>query len=402
MTYTDYTTPKTSTSHPLQIAEVRAAPDTGLIGITFCPGKIQRSAYSGTWSRDLDLDLDAIRNWNASAIISLIEDHEFTALQVEAMGQAARARHMDWFHLPITDMSAPDQRFETLWAKVGPQIRFRLRNGFNVLVHCKGGLGRAGTIAAKLLAELGMAPAEAITAVRHARSPHAIETGAQEAYVLRQRPVMEPQPSRQPEAIRDRAVGALVGLAIGDAIGTTLEFRPRDSYQPLTDMIGGGPFRLKPGQWTDDTAMALALGDSLLVRGQIDEADLMRRFVDWRDSGLYSCTGDCFDIGMTTNSALDSWMRTGDPVAGSTRADTAGNGSLMRLAPVALRYWDDRDRLREAAARQSRTTHAAPEAVDACVAYAELLADVIAGRPLVEAKRSLRANRVLTAPSRTS
>ena len=384
ITHTDYASPKTSSSHPLQIAEVQAVPNSGLIGITFCPGKIQRSAYSGTWHRDLDLDLDVIRNWNASAVISLIEDHELTSLQVEAMGQAVRARHMDWFHLPIADMSVPDHRFETLWAKIGPMIRFRLRNGFNVLVHCKGGLGRAGTIAAKLLVEQGMAPVDATKAVRRARSPHAIETGAQEAYVLRQRSMLEPRPSREPEAVRDRAIGALVGLAMGDAVGTTLEFRPRDSYQPLADMIGGGPFQLNPGQWTDDTAMALALADSLLSMGQIDEADLMRRFVDWRDNGFYSCTGTCFDVGTTTSAALDRWMRTGDPVAGSTRADAAGNGSLMRLAPVALRYWDDRDRLRDAAARQSRTTHAADEAVDACVAYAELLADVIAGCPLGE------------------
>ncbi|WP_373693851.1 ADP-ribosylglycohydrolase family protein [Parafrankia sp. BMG5.11] len=170
-------------------------------------------------------------------------------------------------------------------------------------------------------------------------------------------------------------------LAVGDAVGTTLEFKQRDSYPLLTDMIGGGPFRLKPGEWTDDTAMALALAQSLIDCGDLDPADLMKRFVQWRKDGAYSCTGTCFDIGMTVSSALSRWQRTGDPLAGSTDPDTAGNGSLMRLAPVALCYFGDRQKLRQVAADQSRTTHGAPEAVSSCVAYAELIAEAIEGSP---------------------
>lgn len=140
--------------------------------------------------------------------------------------------------------------------------------------------------------------------------------------------------------------------------------------------------------------MALALADSLLACPTLDERDLMTRFVAWHEKGTYSCTGTCFDIGVTTRQALARWKRTGNPVAGSTDPHTAGNGSLMRLAPVAVQHWQDRARLRDVAARQSRTTHAAPEAVDACVAYAELLADAIAGE-----RRSvvLRARDELTA-----
>ena len=102
------------------------------------------------------------------------------------------------------------------------------------------------------------------------------------------------------EQRRDRAVGAMLGLAIGDAIGTTLEFSVRDTRQPVTDMIGGGPFRLKPGEWTDDTAMALCLADSLLACTHLDQRDLMQRFCRWRRSGENSCTGTCFDIGNAT------------------------------------------------------------------------------------------------------
>jgi ADP-ribosyl-[dinitrogen reductase] hydrolase len=188
--------------------------------------------------------------------------------------------------------------------------------------------------------------------------------------------------------MRDRAIGALLGLAVGDAVGTTLEFKERDSCQPLTDMVGGGPFDLKAGEWTDDTAMALALADSLRGRNDLDEHDLLQRFVDWRDQGTYSCTGDCFDIGITTSTALTRWQQTGNLHSGSTDPNSAGNGSLMRLAPVAIRFWRDRAKLRDVAARQSKTTHAAPEAVDACVAFAEVLADAIEGLPMSEVLRN--------------
>ncbi len=372
---------KTSLTHPLQIAEVPAA--NGTIGITFCPGKQQRSAFSGQWSRDLAIDLDAIHAWGAAAVVTLVEHHELASLKVEQLGAEVQARHMAWHHLPIPDVSVPCSRFEKQWQQHGEGLRSLLRHGFKVLVHCKGGLGRAGTVSARLLAELGTAPAEAIAMVRAVR-PGAIETEAQRQHVLRATSIPEKQPDTSAEAIRDRAVGALLGLAVGDAIGTTLEFKARDTYPKLTDMVGGGPFDLKPGEWTDDTAMALALADSLIAEGQIDERDLMKRFVSWHEEGDYSCTGTCFDIGITTRQALMRFKRSGDPVAGSTDPNTAGNGSLMRLAPVAIRFHRDRPALRDAAARQSRTTHAAPEAVDACVTYAELLADAIEGRAISE------------------
>ena len=164
-------------------------------------------------------------------------------------------------------------------------------------------------------------------------------------------------------------------------MGTTLEFRPRDAQPRLEDMTGGGPFELPPGAWTDDTAMALALADSLAASRSLDCRDLMNRFVKWWRNGEYSCTGTCFDIGNATRGALDRYLRTGDPLAGSTDPHSAGNGSLMRLAPVALRFWNDRSLLTDTAAEQSRTTHAAEEAVDACRAFAELLAEAIAGAP---------------------
>lgn len=379
-------TARTSASHPLQIASVQPWPGSGLIGLTFCPGKKQPNAATGAWDRDLDTDVAAIAKWDAAAVVTLVEDHELAALAVPDLGKVVAAHHMDWFHLPIPDVSVPPAAFEAGWNAVGEGLRSRLRNGFNILVHCKGGLGRAGTIASRLMIELGVPPREAVDKVRKAR-PGAIETAAQLAYVMAQKAVPEPEPSTSGDAVRDRAIGALLGLAVGDALGTTLEFKARDSYPRLTDMVGGGPFRLKAGEWTDDTAMALALADSLSGNPALDEADLMRRFVDWHEEGAYSCTGTCFDIGITTRQALSRWKASGNPIAGSTDPQTAGNGSLMRLAPVAIRHFRDRASLRDVAARQSRTTHAAPEAVDACVTYAEVLADAIEGRKRSEVLR---------------
>lgn len=377
---------RTSHTHPLQIATVQSHPKAGKIGLTFCPGKKQPHAATGGWDRDLSLDLDAVEAWGAVAVVTLIEAHELKALKVADLGAQVSKRGMTWLHLPITDVSVPAAAFEEEWAEVGEGLRARVRDGFNVMVHCKGGLGRAGLVASRLLIELGMAPLDAVTAVRQAR-PGAIETNAQLSYVMAQRAVPEPVPATTAAAIRDRGIGALLGLAVGNAVGTTLEFKSRDNYPFLTDMIGGGPFGLKAGQWTDDTAMSIALAESLAEHPIFDAADLMHRFGEWHEKGTYSCTGRCFDIGITTRQALSRWKRSGDPFAGSTDQQTAGNGSLMRLSPVAVKYWNDRATLRDVAARQSRTTHAAPEAVDACVAYAETLADAIEGRPRSEVLR---------------
>jgi ADP-ribosyl-[dinitrogen reductase] hydrolase len=371
---------RTSLTHPLQIASIEVAPGYGQIGITFCPGKQQAMAATGAWSRDLALDLDAIAEWGAAAVVTLVEKHELKQLKVADLGQAVEARHMAWYHLPIADAGVPDDEFLLHWWLAGEELRAMLRDGFNVLFHCKGGLGRAGTVAAQVLIELGMDNDQARYAVREAR-PGAIENSAQMVWLARCQSLGEPLPYRSEGAIADRAAGALLGLAIGDAIGTALEFAPRDSKPRLTRMVGGGPFRLQPGQWTDDTAMALALADSLLANASLDEADLMRRFVRWHEEGEYSCTGSCFDIGITTRRALATWKQTGNPFAGSADPRSAGNGSLMRLAPVAIRHWQDRKSLRDVAARQSRTTHGAPEAVDACIGFAQLLANAIAGHP---------------------
>jgi ADP-ribosyl-[dinitrogen reductase] hydrolase len=292
---------RTSETDPLRIDFVHASPEIGGVGITFCPGKKQRWSISGEWSRDLGADIAAISASGAAAVVTLVEQAEIDRLSVCSLGEEVIGAHMAWYHLPIRDVSVPCGRFEREWSAVGPALRACLRDGFPVVVHCRGGLGRAGMVAARLLVELGSDPDVAIRLVREAR-PGAIETEAQAQNVRQQKYVAEPNPA--PEGAADRALGALLGLAVGDAVGTTLEFSARDSYPRHVDMVGGGPFRLQAGQWTDDTAMALALADSLLAKNGVDEADLMTRFTKWRERGDYSCTGRCFDIGMTVSQAL--------------------------------------------------------------------------------------------------
>ena len=178
----------------------------------------------------------------------------------------------------------------------------------------------------------------------------------------------------------DRARGSLLGLAVGDAIGTTVEFKRRGSFTPLTDMVGGGPFKLQPGQWTDDTSMALCLAASLVENG-FDTHDQMQRYTLWHDEGYMSSNGNCFDIGNATSSALERFRSSGNPEAGSTQADSAGNGSIMRLAPVPIYYLDTPELAIEMSEAQSKTTHSAPECLVACRMLAETLIRALQGLP---------------------
>lgn len=168
---------RTSETHPLEIATIEAVPGGGRLGVTFAPGK----RVDG-WRRDLAKDLDAIVAWGAKTLVTLIEPHEFDLLSIPSLGEEARARGLDWLHLPIRDVSTPNRAFERAWPEVSSTLRRRLASGESVVVHCRGGLGRAGMIAARLLVESGQEPEEAMARVRAVR-PGAIETFPQEKWV---------------------------------------------------------------------------------------------------------------------------------------------------------------------------------------------------------------------------
>jgi ADP-ribosyl-[dinitrogen reductase] hydrolase len=178
------TRPRTSLDSPLRIDAVAAGPNGGLIGMTFCPGKKQSVAMSGAWDRDLRVDVETVANWGASVVVTLMEAQEMDELQVKALPEILRERGIEWVHLPIIDGGVPSPHFKRRWQRVAPALRERLVHGERLLVHCKGGLGRTGMIAAMLLVELGIDAEEAIGIVRVAR-PGAIENQGQEDYLRR-------------------------------------------------------------------------------------------------------------------------------------------------------------------------------------------------------------------------
>jgi ADP-ribosylglycohydrolase len=173
--------------------------------------------------------------------------------------------------------------------------------------------------------------------------------------------------------------GSLLGMAAADAVGTTVEFKPAGTFAPLDDMVGGGPFNLKPGQWTDDTSMALCLAQSLVERQCFDPIDQLQRYLRWYRQGYMSSSGVCFDIGNTTRAALQRFEQTGQPYCGVTDPYTASNGSIMRLAAVPLFFAQNPAQAIERSGDSSRTTHAHLAAVDACRYLGALIVGAING-----------------------
>jgi ADP-ribosyl-[dinitrogen reductase] hydrolase len=178
----------------------------------------------------------------------------------------------------------------------------------------------------------------------------------------------------------DRFRGCLLGLATGDAIGGAYEGFPRGEFTASTEMAGGGPWDLKPGEWTDDTSMALCLATSLLDRNGFDADDQMKRYLRWAQEGYLSSKGHCFDIGGTVTWALHRYRDTGEPLSGPTDPASAGNGCIMRLAPVPMFYFPKQQLVRRYSVESSRTTHGALECLEACRLFGEILHRALAGK----------------------
>ncbi|GAA0786825.1 ADP-ribosylglycohydrolase family protein [Marinobacterium sediminicola] len=187
--------------------------------------------------------------------------------------------------------------------------------------------------------------------------------------------------------MQDKLTGMLAGLAIGDAMGASVEFMPPGSFDLLTGFRDGGPHDLPAGYWTDDTSMALCTAYSLLDCRGFDPHDQMQRFVRWFREGYCSSTGRCFDIGHRTRSALLRYERTADPFAGEESLDQAGNGTLMRLAPIVIHAWQRPDLLR-LASEHGRLTHADPRCLDANKAFALMLKAAITAHSLADVWQS--------------
>ena len=380
---------RTSLSHPLAIDSVECC--GGQIGMTICPGMKTGGTLATPWDRDLEADMGAIRDWSASAVATLIEDHEYAMLQVEGLGERAEALGLEWHPLPIPDISVPGPRFETLWLYSGHLLRRRLARGERIVVHCRGGLGRTGMIAARLLIETGTAPHEAIARVRAAR-PGTIETVEQDRHVRALSP-----PGHGAEHL-DRVLGCLLGGALGDAFGHAVEFMrlaeireshgPRGLTEPLEEE---GRLRV-----TDDTQMTLFVAEGLVhgapALAERDREALLARVrratLDWHktqtrprppvaaaDSLLrHEELWDRRAPGKTCLSACEAGAP-GTPEAPVNASK--GCGGVMRVAPVGLISGLPREVAFDLAARIAAQTHGHPSGYISAGALAALLGDLL-------------------------
>ncbi len=344
--------------------------------LPFLPGLI-----AGEYPAHQDPDrvparLEALRAAGVTMFLDLTEEGELNPYAQLLPAGITHRRH------PIRDVSTPRDPAEM--TDILSAIDQARAEGHMVYLHCWGGIGRTGTTAGCYLVRHGLPGDLAV------RTVGALFKETRKGLLGRNAPETEPQrtfirqwAAHEPNAAAhrwtDRLTGALVGLAVGDALGTTLEFTTPGSFTPIGTITGGGPFKLAPGQWTDDTSMALCLADSLIACGGFDAKDQMDRYVRWHREGYRSSTGRCFDIGITVSKALARYQQTGNPMAGSIDPKTAGNGSLMRLAPLVIRYAHDPNAAVTLAADSSRTTHGAPAAVDACRYLAGLMLGALRG-----------------------
>ncbi len=369
----------TSEESPIEVFWVEPAAHgaAGRLGLTFAPGKKGAGiATDVEWDRDLRQDMARLRDVHGTdLLVSLMEDHEYVQLRIPELFEVAAACGIRTERLPIKDVHTPRPGEEGAVDALIGAVRASLRRGEAVVIHCRGGHGRTGTIAALTLVSYGHRAEDAITLVREAQK-HTVEHRRQAEYVSEtERRWLQARTWTAPDRVR----GALVGLATGDALGTAVEFRASGTFEPVTDMVGGGVFGLRPGEWTDDTSMALCLAESIVETGGFDPLDQVRRYVRWWREGHLSSNGVCFDIGTTTRAGLAAFERTSRPFSGPTSEHTAGNGSLMRLAPVPMACYADPGEAMRLAGESSRTTHGAPECVAACRYFAGLLVGAIDG-----------------------
>lgn len=399
---------KNSRNSPLQIAEVLLGPDEGRLGLTLCPGKKDPSR---SWDRDLREDILAIRAWGASTVVSLIEDHEFRLLDIENLEQEVRANGMDWMHLPIQDVDVPDHRFEDAWVLAGAELHKRLDAGDRILIHCRGGLGRTGLVAGRILVERGSDPRTAVHRVRAAR-PHAIETVAQERYVLTAKARTPKEACSQQPDLRSRIRGCLLGGAIGDALGAPVEFmrlteiKSRFGPQGITEFA---PAYGRIGAITDDTQMTLFTAEGLLrsyvrlsLKGICSVPSVIcHAYLRWLlTQGITPATKE-LEIGkdgrLWTEKTLHSRRAPGNTCISSLKAMTQftadraknnskGAGAIMRVAPIACVVGSGDELAAEEVFRLSKEaswlTHGHPSGFLSAAAFAVIVHALLWGQPL--------------------
>lgn len=314
---------------------------------------------------------------------------------------------VDYLRKPVKDHGIPARRDHM--ADIQMCVDHALRLGLVVYVHCRAGIGRTGMTVGCFLVERGLSGADALNELnrvwqqckRASAWPHVPETDEQNRFVLewtpqvaaalKQRVGAAPEPERDPlmdtgtlaaaRNLRDRFLGAMIGLAVGDALAAATQFRKAGTFTAVGDLLGGGPFDLPRGAWSDDTSMALCLADSLLEASGFDPRDQVERYRRWQQQGYLSATGQCLGITAGTAKALAQaqWRR--QLFSGSHDPNQLDPEVLSRVAPAVLFYFSNPVDAVTFASEQARTTCQAPAALEACKLLAAWLLGCLAGHP---------------------
>ena len=384
-------TNRTSLSHPLLIDSVACG--TGLIGMTLCPGKKGDSVYGAPWDRDLDLDLQAIVDWGATTLVTLMEAHEFPMLGVPDLGSCAEEIGLEWHHLPIPDVSVPEKNFDTFWTYSGHLLRRKLSGGEKIVLHCRGGLGRTGLIAARLLIEFGVAAENAISQVRETRKG-AIETFAQEKYAL------GVQSLSVNEVYAEKVLGCLLGGAVGDAFGYAIEF---DSLDVIRKKYG--PDGLKAPVFqdgklivSDDTQMTLFTAEGLVKSnckpGSVDPSATLEAIrvatLDWHQTQSAQFPAKKAFGNLVEHKALWKLRAPGNTCLSACKKGANGTpekpingskgcGGVMRVAPIGLCPNLVQSEAFDLAARAAAQTHGHPSGYISAGFLAAIIRDALDG-----------------------
>ena len=324
--------------------------------------------------------------------------------------------HIEYLRKPIRDHGLPERREHMM--EILDCLHDALRSGRRTYLHCRAGIGRTAMVVGCLFVERGLTGEQALDELaarweqceRSKLWPSVPETEAQTDYVRRWTgraspfpaasaaplgvaapaarplaadpdPLLDPATLAAARTLRERFLGALLGLATGDAVSVATQYRRPGTFPPVGDLIGGGPFELPLGGWSDDTAMALCLADSLLAAGGFDARDQVERYQRWQREGYLSATGQCLGITASTARALTmaEWRR--QLFSGSHAPDQLDPEPLSRVAPVVMFYFDAQDEAIQLASDSARTTCQAPAVLSACRDLARALHLALSGHP---------------------
>jgi ADP-ribosylglycohydrolase len=349
------------------------------------PGRLLAGKYPGGKNlKELERRLGPLLDAGFDAFLDLTEEGELPGY-VDYLPDS-----VDHVRMPIPDHGVPaDERY---MAEIQSELDKLLADGRRVYVHCRAGIGRTGTVVACHLIEQGLNPEDALrrlnelwqTNDRSDTWPEVPETDQQRDFVRAYVPATDP--TRAPEVmdaartLRDRFQGALLGLAVGDALAASTQFRKPGSFAAVGDLLGGGPFDLPRGAWTDDTAMALLLAESLLESNGFDAQDQVNRYVRWQREGYGSATGQCVGISASVARALATALYRRQPFAGSHDPEQLDKDPLSRVAPVVMYFFSDAHAAVTRSAEAARITAQAPMVLDCVRLFASMLRLALTGK----------------------